>query len=357
MKGEGTKISGLSEVTRRAFIGKALAGIGSSAALAGALASCGSSTGSAGTSGQGSQKLERVTLQLNFNPNAEHAPYYLGKSKGYFSSHGIDLTILPGTGSAAAAKLVGAGHANFGHAVADAVTVSRGQGIPLVSIGVLLQHSPTVLGSLKTSNITRPTDLYGKKFADDTASTTHAFWQAFSQLNHLDLSKITVVNVSASIIAPIIARTVDAGGMLLTNEVVVIEQQGHPLNIINYADYGVKSYGQTLFTTETLLNGKPGLAKKMAQATFQSWKYSMNHVSEAIDALAAAVPETDKTLETAKWPNIKKLMRSPDEQANGLGHQTLAGWTQTYNTFKTGGEIGQAFDPKAIFRNIAFEQG
>ena len=210
-----------------------------------------------------------------------------------------------------------------------------------------------MLGSLKAKRITKPTDLYGKKVGDNPASTVYAFWKAFAQVNRLDASKITEVAIPA-IIAPLIAGTVDAGGMLLTNEVVVVEHKGFPLNIINYYDYGVRSYGQTLFTSESVLNGNRDLAKRMAQATFKSWTYTFDHVDEAVDALAEAVPETDKRLEAAKWPNIKALVWSPDAKANGFGHQSAAGWRQTYETFRTGGLIPDAFDPASIFTDLAF---
>jgi NitT/TauT family transport system substrate-binding protein len=300
------------------------------------------------------QSLQPVSFRLNFNPNAEHAPYYLGKKKGFYAAEGVDLTILPGTGSATAVKLVGSGDSMFGVAVADAVTVGRAQRIPVVSLGVLLQRSPTVLASLKAKNITKPTDLYGKKVGTNPQSTVYAFWRAFVKLNNLDVSKMTEVAVTGQVVGPLLAGSVDAAGLLLTNEVVIIESRGQALNILNYADYGVKSYGQTIFTSDKLLKESPDLAKRVARATFRAWTYTLAHVDEAIDALAEAVPETDRKLETAKWTNIKALASSPDSEKSGFGAQTLEGWKQTYQTFKLGGLIETDFDPQGLFSNVAF---
>ena len=336
-------------VTRRGFL-RAGAFMAASSALAADFLAARLDVGTAATT------LDKTTLRLNFNPNAEHAPYYLGKKKGFYAAQGIDLTILPGTGSAVAVKLVGGGDSMFGVAVADAVTVGRSQNIPVVSLGVLLQNSPTVLVSLKSKNITKPADLYGKKVGNDPASTIFAFWKAFVTINKLDASKITEVTIAGSLVGPLVAGAIDAGGALYTNEVVVIENRGQPLNIINYHDYGVKSYGQTLFTSERVLNANKDLAKRMALATFKSWTYTLDHVDEAVNALAEAIPETNKTLETAKWPNIKQLVWSPDARAHGFGYQTLEGWTQTYDTFQSGGLIQNPMDPKTLFTNIAFEK-
>ena len=68
-------------------------------------------------------ELTPMALQLNWNPNAEHAPYYLGKKLGFYEEAGIDLEIKPGTGSGNAVKLVGTGDSPFGVALADALVL------------------------------------------------------------------------------------------------------------------------------------------------------------------------------------------------------------------------------------------
>jgi len=39
------------------------------------------------------QVKEKVTLLLNWYTYSEHAPFYLGKERGYFDQEGIDLEI------------------------------------------------------------------------------------------------------------------------------------------------------------------------------------------------------------------------------------------------------------------------
>lgn len=294
-------------------------------------------------------QLTKVSFRLNFNPNAEHAPYYLGKKKGFYRDQGVDLDILPGTGSAVAVKLVGTGDSNFGVAVSDTVTVGRSQTIPVVATAVLLQQSPTVLVSKKEKNITKPTDLYGKKVGVNPQSTVYAFWQAFKKVNNLDVSQIEEINVTGSALAPFVAGTFDAVGLLLTNEVVTLQNQGQALNIMNYGEYGVKSYGQVVFTSDNYLKDNRDVAGRLTAATLKSWEYTLANVDEAIDALAEVVPETDKALEKAKWGPISQLVRAPGGQQVPLGTQTLEGWQNTYQTFKTGGVIEQDFDVKTLF--------
>jgi NitT/TauT family transport system substrate-binding protein len=292
-----------------------------------------------------------VSFRLNFNPNAEHAPYYLGKKKGFYQEAGIDLDILPGTGSAVTVKLVGSGDSNFGVAVADAVTVGRAQNIPVVSTAALLQRSPTVLVAKKESGIAKPTDLYGKNVGVNPQSTVYAFWIAFTKVNNIDRSRINEINVTGSAVGPFVAGTFDAVGLLLTNEVVTVRNQGIELNIMDYSDFGVKSYGQVVFTNDNYLRDNRDVAKRVSEATVRSWEYTLSNVDEAIDALAEAVPETDKTLEKAKWGPITELVRAPSPAGSPakIGEQALPSWELTYETFKNGGLIEQDFDVKTLF--------
>ena len=60
------------------------------------------------------QTKEKVTLLLNWYVYSEHAPFFLGKDKGFYEAEGIDLVIQEGRGSGASVQAVAAGSATFG---------------------------------------------------------------------------------------------------------------------------------------------------------------------------------------------------------------------------------------------------
>ena len=62
-----------------------------------------------------SKAPEKVTLMLNWYLYSEHAPFFLGKERGFFSEEGIDLEIQEGRGSAVTAQAVAAKSATFGN--------------------------------------------------------------------------------------------------------------------------------------------------------------------------------------------------------------------------------------------------
>ena len=320
--------------------------------MAGAALGAGVLVGATRTPGARARRasLEPVSLQLNWAPNAEHAPYYLGRDLSFFDTAGIELEILPGEGSLAAARSVGAGASDFGVAVADAVVIARGQGLPVVATAVLLQDSPNVLISLKDRGIVAPVDLHGRRVGVDPQSTLYGTWEAFATINGLDRSRIEEVTFSGLATPLLLADEIDAAIALVTNEVPLLLEQGYDLNIIDPAKYGVQSYGQVLFSSEGFLTAHPELARAGTAAVIESWTYSLDHPAEAMDALAAAVPEADVQQESLKWEPIRQLA-SGDGGAVPFGTQTLEKWTQTYQTFATGGLVETDFDPALLFSN------
>lgn len=324
--------------TRRAVLTGVAAFMGVSATCTQALAQTG--------------PLKPATLRLNYVANAEHAPYYLGVKKGFYKDEGLDVKILPGTGSNDTVKLVGAGNDMFGVAVADAVVVGRGRGVPVVSTAVLLQQSPNVLAALAESKISKPEDLYGKKVGVSSRSTVFAFWQALVKSSKLDASKITLIDLGATASTPVlISKTIDATITLATNEVIAMRSEGIKLSVVDLGQYGVQSYGQVLFVNEALAKSDPGTVKGFTRATLKAWQYTMDHVDEAILALKDSVPETETAKEAAKWTEITPRTK-PLTGSVPFGSQSVAGWKSTYDTFKGANLVDGDYDPASLIAQV-----
>src|SRR5258708_24295687 len=60
------------------------------------------------------QGKDKVVLLLNWYVYSEHAPFFLGKERGYFDQEGIDLDIQEGRGSGVTVQAVAAGTAQVG---------------------------------------------------------------------------------------------------------------------------------------------------------------------------------------------------------------------------------------------------
>jgi NitT/TauT family transport system substrate-binding protein len=101
-------------------------------AIAGAAAlvvtACGSSE-EASSGAPGSASAEAITVGIV--PVVDSAPIYLGQKEGFFTDHGIDLTLHSGQGGAAIVPGVVSGEFRFGFGNMTSVLVAAEQGLPL----------------------------------------------------------------------------------------------------------------------------------------------------------------------------------------------------------------------------------
>src|SRR5215470_20055941 len=82
------------------------------------------------------QGRDKAVLLLNWYVYSEHAPFFLGKERGYFADEGVDLDIQEGRGSGVTVQAVAAGTATFGYADVPTMIKAAAKGAPVVAIGV-----------------------------------------------------------------------------------------------------------------------------------------------------------------------------------------------------------------------------
>ncbi|MDB4895044.1 MAG: sulfonate transporter substrate-binding protein, partial [Firmicutes bacterium] len=150
-------------------------------------------TGAPGTPAPAAKKA--VTLMLNWIPYGEHAPFYYGLEKGYFSDEGIDLTIQPGGGSGKTVQAVGGKQVTFGWADGPALINGISNGIPVKSVGSFLQVGPGSVEFFADKNFKTPADLKGKTIAMTAGDAVSQTFGAFLAANNMTIKDVNVVNI------------------------------------------------------------------------------------------------------------------------------------------------------------------
>ena len=118
--------------------------------------------------------LTKSTLRLDWKPGGQHGPFYYAKEKGYYAAEGIDLQIIPGSGSSDSVKQVGSKAVDF--ALVDALVLVQGaeQRVPVKAVAVYYERSPIVLMSPKAKPITDVKQLLGDvKLGSKKGSATY----------------------------------------------------------------------------------------------------------------------------------------------------------------------------------------
>ena len=79
----------------------------------------------------GAQAEDKVRLRLNWMYYGSHAGFALGKDKGIYDKHGIDLDIRSGNGSGSAHRLVANGDSTFAYGSCASMINLAAEGAPL----------------------------------------------------------------------------------------------------------------------------------------------------------------------------------------------------------------------------------
>ena len=107
--------------------------------------------------------LKKASFIPHWVPQAQFAGYYVAYEKGFYKKHGIDLTIISGGPDRLASDYLESKQADFANLWLSTAIQRRAQGARLVNIAQMVQKSALMLVAKKSSGITKPQDLDGKK--------------------------------------------------------------------------------------------------------------------------------------------------------------------------------------------------
>jgi NitT/TauT family transport system substrate-binding protein len=217
-----------------------------------------------------SHAAESVTLRLKWLNQAQFAGYYVAKDKGYYEAAGLDVSIQPGGSDFPAIQMVAGGSEQFGVTGADQVLIARGKGVPVVAIAVIYRENPFVLFALKKSGITKANEFSGRNIGLKIGGSEELIYRSVLKSANVDKASLHEVPVKFDL-SPLLTGQVDIWPGYVINEVIAAEEKGFEVSVIKPADYGVRMYADTLFTTERLLKEQPELVKKFVAATIHGW--------------------------------------------------------------------------------------
>ncbi|MEP9378742.1 ABC transporter substrate-binding protein [Aquabacter sp. CN5-332] len=274
--------------------------------------------------------LDKVVLRINFTPWAMHAQYYAAIAQGYYAKQGIEVEIRPPSAGQSSELLIGSGREQFGVANIDSFVKARANGVPVVAVMADEPDTPTSVITLKSSNITKPQDLKGKKitwFSSNVKGQIDPLLKA-GGLTRDDIEFVLVSRGSE--VALVAAGKMDALWGYAFGQGLTLEDKGFPVNIMPLKDYGLKNYGTLLYTSDALLKDNPDLVKRFVRATMQGLIWTHDHMEAAVAEVVKVAPDRDLKLETRKLAIIYSLYNSPD-YAERFGKMNDAKWETSIN--------------------------
>lgn len=243
------------------------------------------------TGNKGSQKLATVRLALDWTPNTNHTGIYTALKQKWYQEQGIDLQILPYSGSVTPDQLVSSGKAEVGISFTESVVADAAANQPVVSIGAIMQHNTSALVTLASSGLKRPGDLEGKKYGGFGASyeepvISHIIKQDGGQ------GKFQNITLDTGAMEALKAHRIDFAWVYQGWEVIQAEREGVKLNVFPIVNYGIADYYTPLFiANQQEIKQQPDLLKRFMAATARGYEYAHSHPQEAAQMFIESVPK------------------------------------------------------------------
>jgi ABC-type nitrate/sulfonate/bicarbonate transport system substrate-binding protein len=239
-----------------------------------------------------SQGTRNIRFSLPWVVEGSSMFVFTAKTKGYWAKNGLNVEILKGSGSVAAAQAIATGQFDFGMAGTTAGFMQALKGLPLTCIGVCSYDAMQGIGLVADSPIKTPKDLEGKKLGSVVVSGEYPFLPLFAERAKFDLSKVNAQQVDAQIRDRLLAdKSVDAISGFGTSVVPGLAAKGIETKWFLYSKYGITNYSNTIMTRQEILEKDPALCEAVVDGIMQAIKFQLLNPQEAMDLFFKEAPE------------------------------------------------------------------
>jgi putative hydroxymethylpyrimidine transport system substrate-binding protein len=259
------------------------------AAAALALSACGSTT-----------HMTRVTLVLDFVPNAVHAGIYRALAAGYYRQENIDLQVLQPGATVEPLSLVDAGRAQFGLADGSDVATAIDRGGQSEAFMAIVQRPLGGLIALASAGLTSPASLQGRTVGITGVPSDRAVLD--TEVRHAggDPAKVHVVTVGFNGAQGLVAGRLAAFTGFVPDDGVQLQVQGHSIAAFWLDRNGGPAYpGLVAFATRGLIASDPALVHDFAAATVRGYEDTLRDPARSLEDLLRLNPSLPRALTAA----------------------------------------------------------
>ncbi len=301
----------------------------------------------ASVSFQTAHPLTPITVQINWNHQFQFAGFYAAIQQGYYQQAGLDVTVNAWQPGIHVVEEVVAGRADFAIGYSS-IVADYAKGQPISLIMPSFQYSPMVL--LSQQPITDLQQFSGK-------SVMHygnlQIQSLINKANWVIEDKITEVSSSGDL-NDFIEGKVDLYAAYSTNEPPRLDAAGIPYYTVDPKSFGIQSYGDLIFTSQSKVTQNPLQVSAFKEATIKGWEYAIRHQAEVVDYILQHYPvKKDRSALLAEAKATTVYVKAGDTP---VGHIALGKLLATAEQAKEAGLISAEELATVDFEQFVFSE-
>lgn len=258
--------------------------------------------------------LQKVTFLPHWVPQAQFAGFYMAREKGIYAKHRLDVTILKGGTQYPPVECLATGKTDFTSTFLSTAMEKHAEGVPLLNIAQIVQHSGLRLIARKSSGIRSVKDLDGKKVS---------LWKDFSTQPNALFLKYNIkplIQPQGPYMEMFLRGAVDVASAMSYNEYHLAMNAGideQDLTVISFDKDDLDFPEDGIYCMESFFKQHPDVCRRFVKASLEGWEYTLAHMDEALALVMKLTTEQHVRTNRAhqKWmlKYICELIRAPGE--------------------------------------------
>lgn len=224
---------------------------------------------------------KKLVFSAHWLPQAQFAGFYVAKDQGFYKEAGLNVEIIHPPASIPATEFLKNGKADIISLFLTTAINNRQQGLDLISIGQLSQHSAILFVSLKKNGIHELSGFNGKRIGV-WSSGYDEVPKAMTAKNQLSVEWVPLL----STVNLLLAGGIDIMTVMYYNEYNQIYLTGVDVDEMNtffMSDYGFDVPEDGLYVLrQTALSRNKDLRAFM-EATLRGWQYASQNKEYTLD--------------------------------------------------------------------------
>jgi putative hydroxymethylpyrimidine transport system substrate-binding protein len=293
--------------------------------LAAGLAACGSKSDD--TKGE----AEKLTLDLDFYPNPDHAGIYMAEKEGFFEDAGLEVAINSPSDPSAPLKDVASGRADLAITYEPELMLAHEAGLDVVAVSALVNQPLTSLMWLKEPGsktaVKGVADLKGKTVSYAGIPYQQAFMRTILNRASVPISSVKLVNVGFGLIPSLVSGSAQAMlGGYSNVEGVDLQQRGKDPVITPVDQLGVPTYDELVIVARrSSLEEEGERIRLFVNSLRRGTEAAAANPKAASEAILAANPDLEPKLAEAEVAATLPLLGARTE-GRPYGYMNAKEW-------------------------------
>jgi len=276
-------------------------------------------------------KFQKVSLQLQWKHQFQFAGFYIAKEKGFYKDAGLKVEIKEFNSNVNVIDDVYKEKTTFGTSY-PSVILEKFNGKEIVLLNAILQQSPHMLVTLKSSGIKSIKDFKNKKIMIEDKATLTATIKSMLESNHVSFDDMTRLKHTFNMDDLINGKT-DIATAFSSNELYILDKKNIEYNIWDPKDYGFDFYEMILFTSSNEIKKNPKRVESFTKASLKGWEYAFAHIDETVDLILEKYNTQNRSRDALIYEAkvLKKLAYSDNKKLGDIDKNKIQRIYDMYN--------------------------